>query len=79
MTGMDQDNFEEGRVSVTERLAAEALIVDVDGYEGPLDLLLTLGPRPIFKMKRLSSRPTHERPGRGHMFRRRKLSISPLR
>ncbi|NDR55028.1 segregation and condensation protein A [Aliiruegeria sabulilitoris] len=28
--------------AVAERLAAEALIVDVDGYEGPLDLLLTL-------------------------------------
>ena len=28
---------------VSERLAAEALIVDVDGFEGPLDLLLTLG------------------------------------
>ena len=28
--------------SVAERLAAEALIVDVDGFEGPLDLLLTL-------------------------------------
>ncbi|MGH1356882.1 MAG: segregation/condensation protein A, partial [Thalassovita sp.] len=28
--------------SVAERLAAEALIIDVDGYEGPLDLLLTL-------------------------------------
>ncbi|MBT0957000.1 segregation/condensation protein A [Alphaproteobacteria bacterium KMM 3653] len=27
---------------VSERLAAEALIIDVDGYEGPLDLLLTL-------------------------------------
>ncbi|GGL74534.1 segregation and condensation protein A [Wenxinia marina] len=27
---------------VAERLAAEALIVDVDGFEGPLDLLLTL-------------------------------------
>jgi segregation and condensation protein A len=27
---------------VTDRLAAEALIVDVDGYEGPLDLLLTM-------------------------------------
>ena len=24
-------------------MAAEALIVDVDGFEGPLDLLLTLG------------------------------------
>lgn len=29
--------------TVAERLAAEALIVDVDGFEGPLDLLLTLG------------------------------------
>lgn len=28
--------------SVEERLAAEALIVDVDGFEGPLDLLLQL-------------------------------------
>jgi len=34
--------FEEDRARVSERLAAEALIVDVDGYEGPLDLLLTL-------------------------------------
>ncbi|TMV86966.1 segregation/condensation protein A, partial [Thioclava sp. BHET1] len=29
-------------VSIAERLAAEALIVDVEGFEGPLDLLLTL-------------------------------------
>lgn len=28
--------------SVADRLAAEALIIDVDGFEGPLDLLLTL-------------------------------------
>ncbi len=28
--------------SVSDRLAAEALIIDVDGFEGPLDLLLTL-------------------------------------
>jgi segregation and condensation protein A len=27
---------------VNDRLAAEALSVDVDGFEGPLDLLLTL-------------------------------------
>ncbi|MEM6759627.1 MAG: ScpA family protein [Pseudomonadota bacterium] len=39
---MANDDFEEDTLSVTERLAAEALIVDVDGYEGPLDLLLTL-------------------------------------
>ncbi len=29
-------------ISVQDRLAAEALIVDVEGYEGPLDLLLTM-------------------------------------
>lgn len=34
-TNLDDD-------SVEARLAAEALIVDVDGFEGPLDLLLTL-------------------------------------
>ncbi len=28
--------------AIAERRAAEALVVDVDGYEGPLDLLLTL-------------------------------------
>lgn len=44
---MANDLFEEDSagvkpVSVEERLAAEALIVDVDGFEGPLDLLLTL-------------------------------------
>ncbi|WP_322866102.1 ScpA family protein [Aquicoccus sp. G2-2] len=38
----DKQNFEEDKVSVAERLAAEALIVDVDGYEGPLDVLLML-------------------------------------
>lgn len=32
----------EDDLSVEERLAAEALIVDVDGFEGPLDLLLQL-------------------------------------
>lgn len=32
----------EDHLSVEERMAAEALIVDVDGYEGPLDLLLQM-------------------------------------
>jgi len=40
------DDMEPGQTgaedSVSERLAAEALIVDVEGYEGPLDLLLTM-------------------------------------
>ncbi|MCB1339399.1 MAG: segregation/condensation protein A [Maritimibacter sp.] len=40
---MQDDDFQPDVLSVSERLAAEALIVDVDGYEGPLDLLLTLG------------------------------------
>ncbi|MDQ2093098.1 segregation and condensation protein A [Rhodalgimonas zhirmunskyi] len=42
MTDSDQGSFEEDRMSVAERMAAEALIVDVDGFEGPLDVLLTL-------------------------------------
>ncbi len=36
----DTDNWETGDVEA--RLEAEALIVDVDGFEGPLDILLTL-------------------------------------
>lgn len=39
---MADEDFQEDVLSVSERMAAEALIVDVDGYEGPLDLLLTL-------------------------------------
>jgi len=39
---MSGPGFEEDRERVSDRLAAEALIVDVGGYEGPLDLLLTL-------------------------------------
>jgi segregation and condensation protein A len=34
--------MDDGQTKVAERRAAEALIVDVDGFEGPLDLLLTL-------------------------------------
>lgn len=40
---MANDEFKfESEQSVADRLAAEALIIDVDGFEGPLDLLLTL-------------------------------------
>ena len=39
-SGPQPDEFD--LASVEERRAEEALIVDVDGYEGPLDLLLTL-------------------------------------
>ncbi|WP_424933692.1 segregation and condensation protein A [Amaricoccus macauensis] len=37
---MPDDFFDEA--ATAERIAAEALVVEVDGYEGPLDLLLTL-------------------------------------
>jgi segregation and condensation protein A len=36
------------------RLAAEALVVDVDGYEGPLDLLLTLARSQKVDLRRVS-------------------------
>ena len=36
------------------RLAAEALVVDVDGYEGPLDLLLTLARGQKVDLRRIS-------------------------
>ncbi len=40
--------------SLSERLAAEALIVDVDGFEGPLDLLLTLSRTQKVDLRRIS-------------------------
>lgn len=40
--------------SVEERLAAESLIVDVDGFEGPLDLLLTLSRTQKVDLRRIS-------------------------
>ncbi len=36
------DSVLEPTLSVADRLAAEALVVDVDGFEGPLDLLLSM-------------------------------------
>ncbi|MEP4198219.1 MAG: ScpA family protein [Aliishimia sp.] len=51
---MSDDNFQEDVISVTERLAAEALIVDVDGFEGPLDLLLTLGRTQKVDLRKIS-------------------------
>ena len=53
---MSEDNVEDiGRIdSVAERMAAEALIVDVDGFEGPLDLLLTLGRTQKVDLRKIS-------------------------
>lgn len=38
----DDGDWGEGGSAVSARRAAEALVVDVDGFEGPLDLLLSL-------------------------------------
>ncbi len=54
---MDQDDFDatpEAPESVADRLAAEALIVDVDGFEGPLDLLLMLSRTQKVDLRRIS-------------------------
>jgi segregation and condensation protein A len=50
----DPSHFEEDRIPVGERLAAEALIVDVDGFEGPLDLLLMLSRTQKVDLRRIS-------------------------
>lgn len=42
------------REAVADRLAAEALIVDVDGFEGPLDLLLTLSRTQKVDLRKIS-------------------------
>lgn len=39
---------------VAERVAAEALVVDVDGFEGPLDLLLTLSRTQKVDLRKIS-------------------------
>jgi segregation and condensation protein A len=51
---MHEDMFEEDRISVTERVAAEALIIDVDGFEGPLDVLLTLSRTQKVDLRKIS-------------------------
>ncbi|WIY24101.1 segregation and condensation protein A [Parasedimentitalea psychrophila] len=51
---MADDLFQETAQSVAERLAAEALIVDVDGYEGPLDVLLSLSRSQKVDLRKIS-------------------------
>ena len=48
------DFEDEGESSVADRLASEALIVDVEGYEGPLDLLLTLSRTQKVDLRKIS-------------------------
>lgn len=49
---MPEDFFDSAEIG--ERLAAEALVVDVDGFEGPLDLLLTLARSQKVDLRRIS-------------------------
>ncbi|MDU8946093.1 segregation and condensation protein A [Ovoidimarina sediminis] len=54
---MSDDTDQEGGatvVPVTARLEAEALIIDVDGFEGPLDLLLTLSRTQKVDLRKIS-------------------------
>ncbi len=51
---MTDAEAQQGDGSLAARLDDEALIVDVDGYEGPLDLLLTLSRRQKVDLRRIS-------------------------
>jgi segregation and condensation protein A len=51
----DPDPWDQSdRLVPSDRIAAEALIVDVDGFEGPLDLLLTLSRSQKVDLRRIS-------------------------
>ena len=51
----DANPWNEGDpLATADRIAAEALIVDVDGYEGPLDLLLSLSRSQKVDLRRIS-------------------------
>jgi len=51
---MAEETWDQAGDEVAARLAAEALIVDVDGFEGPLDLLLTLSRTQKVDLRRIS-------------------------
>ncbi len=51
---MADSNAFDNVTSVDARRAAEALIVDVDGFEGPLDLLLTLSRTQKVDLRKIS-------------------------
>ncbi len=51
---IENDEFQTDALSVSDRMAAEALIIDVDGYEGPLDLLLTLSRTQKVDLRKIS-------------------------
>jgi len=51
---MADEVFQEDPDRVAERLASEALIVDVDGFEGPLDLLLMMSRTQKVDLRKIS-------------------------
>ncbi|WP_424986306.1 segregation and condensation protein A [Microbulbifer sp. S227A] len=51
---MAETPLQDDGMSVAERVAAEALIVDVDGFEGPLDVLLTLSRTQKVDLRKIS-------------------------
>ena len=51
---MQGEDFQEDTISVSARVAAEALIVDVGAFEGPLDLLLTLSRTQKVDLRKIS-------------------------
>ncbi|GAA6187295.1 ScpA family protein [Litorivita sp. NS0012-18] len=53
-SGLFDAQDQETQDRVAERLAAEALIVDVDGFEGPLDVLLTLSRTQKVDLRKIS-------------------------
>lgn len=50
----ETDDWQQEGDSIAARRAAEALIVDVEGFEGPLDLLLTLSRTQKVDLRRIS-------------------------
>ena len=54
MQADSSDWSEPERLAPLDRVAAEALIVDVDGFEGPLDLLLTLSRSQKVDLRKIS-------------------------
>ncbi len=51
---MPEDRFSDAEVARAERLESEALLVDVDGFEGPLDMLLTLARTQKVDLRKIS-------------------------
>ena len=51
---MPDDQLDFSAIETADRLATEALVVDVDGFEGPLDLLLTLSRTQKVDLRRIS-------------------------